>query len=171
MNLQQTDIDFIKNLSHEMKTQDNRATAQPFGLILLTEQEYLLPDGYGDETMARWNDESYDNFPDLMEDLIEYYGSDDENIQSIIASGYSELRHLQSDYNAGALDIEIFSIKKEHQPNKMQSNFFITEKAYNEYIRKDGHNLNKPQSYGIHLTRNKEMRQLYEIIHKLADIL
>ena len=50
-------------------------------------------------------------------------------------------------------------------------NFFLTEKAYNEHIRINRHNLRNPKSYGVHCYRNEEMKTLYEIIHKLSDIL
>ena len=39
MNLTKEEIKFIKELSHEMKTQDNRGTAQPFCLMLQEEVE------------------------------------------------------------------------------------------------------------------------------------
>lgn len=171
MKLSNEDIKFIKNLSNEMKTQDNRCTAQPYGLILLQEDEEVRPQGFGNDVMARFDDESYYDFEELMEYVEEYYGSDNEHIIEMKDEEVSNFYDLQTSYEADQLDIEVFNIERVDVPKKMQSNFFITEKAYHDYISKDGHNLCKPKSFGIHLTRNSEMERLYEIIHKLADVL
>lgn len=171
MNLNNEDKEFIKNLSHEMKTQDNRCTAQPYGLILLQEDEEIRPEGYGNDIMARFDDESYYDFDELMEYVEEYYGSDNEYVVEMKDEDISNFYEMQTSYEAEKLDIEVFNIERVDVPRKMQSNFFMTEKAYHDYIRRDGHNLNKPKSFGIHLTRNSEMEKLYEIIHKIAETL
>lgn len=162
------DIKFIKNLSNEMKTQDNRGTAQPFGLILTTEKEEIRPQGCGDSKMARFYEESYYDFTELMDDVKEYYGEDNDFVKSITEE-IDTFSQLEDSHEADNLDICVFDIEITNEPNKMQSNFFITEKAYHQYIAEDGHNLSKPQSYGIHLRRNSEMAKLYEIIHKIAE--
>lgn len=160
----QEDIEFIKNLSHEMKTQDNRMTAQPFGLILLQEVEEVRPNGFGDDYVAVHDCEHYYSFKDLVNGLEDYYGCD-----NVVLGDVKSLWELQGTTEAQQYDIDIYAYERTSVPKKMQSNFFITEKAYNEYIEKDGHNLNNPKSFGIHLTRNNEMQTLYKIIHKLAE--
>jgi len=164
--LSNEDILFIKNLSNEMKTQDTRATAQPYGLILLQEKEELRPSGFGDGYVAVHDSESYYSFKDLVKGLEDYYGMDNVDL-----GGATSLYELQDTAEALQYNIDVYAFEKDHVPNKMSSNFFITEKAYHDYIDRDGHNLVKPQSFGIHLTRNSEMENLYKIIHKLADIL
>lgn len=165
-NLTQEDIEFIKNLSYEMKTQDNRMTAQPYGLILLQEVEEVRPNGFGDDYVAVHDCEQYYSFKDLVDGLEDYYGCDNVNLGSA-----KSLWELQDASEAEQYDINIYAYEKTSVPKKMQSNFFMTEKAYDEYIAKDGHNLTNPQSFGIHLTRNSEMKKLYEVIHKLAEVL
>ena len=54
---------FIINLSNEMKAQDNRCTAQPYGLILTEEVERLLPDDYGgDDIMVLYHGDEVEKF-------------------------------------------------------------------------------------------------------------
>jgi hypothetical protein len=164
MNLTNEEIKFIKELSHEMKTQDNRSTAQPFCLMLEEEVERILPDGFGDNILIRWNDESYyeDDFKELKEELLE--------------DGYQEIEKLNDfeemkDFAYGHEDMQTFAYTKEHEVKSNTANFFLTEKAYNEHLKTNKHNLNNPKSFGIHLHRNWEMENLFKIIHKLAESL
>lgn len=168
--LSQEDEKFIKNLSHEMKTQDNRATAQLYGLILTEEVETIMPSGYGDYLMARFDDEIFYEFDELFECISDYFGKDNESVKSI-NKDCNSLRDLSNSFEADELEIDIFTYTNKQQPTLMNSNFFLTEKSYNDYLRQNYHNLNNPKSYGIHLTRNDEMRKLYEIIHTLANLL
>ena len=165
------EIDFIKSLSNEMKTQDNRCTAQPYGLILTQEVEEVRPSGFGDSYVARFNDESYYDFDELKQALYEHYGNNNIYVKLIQDEEYDSFSSFIDTYEANGLDVDIYAYETTQVPKKMSSNFFITEKAYHDYIRRDGHNLTKPQSFGIHLTRNSEMEKLYKILHKLADIL
>ncbi|MFA5669884.1 MAG: hypothetical protein WCX83_00340 [Candidatus Cloacimonas sp.] len=82
---------------------------------------------------------------------------------------HDSLYSLQDSYEASQLNVEVYNISREHEANENNANFFLTEKAYHDHIRRNGHNLNEPQSYGIHLYRNAEIEKLYEIIHKIAD--
>ena len=52
MNLTKEEKDFIINLSHEMKTQDNRCTAQPYGLTILQDRESPIQADYTDKFQA-----------------------------------------------------------------------------------------------------------------------
>ena len=168
--LSQEDEEFIKNLSHEMKTQDNRSTAQPYGLILTEEVETIMSNGYGDYLMARFDDEIFYEFDELLEYISDYFGKNNKKIESI-SENYNSLRDLSNSFEADELEIDIFSYNIEQKPTLINSNFFLTEKSYNDYLRQNSHNLNNPKSYGIHLTKNDEMKKLYEVIHKLANLL
>lgn len=162
MNLSKEDIKFIKELSNEMRSQDTRCTAQPYGLIILEEKTRVLPEGFGDEYIAVMDSEEY-----TLEDLKEWFECDDKAIE--LLSEHDSLSSLQGSYAASELNICVYTISKEHEANENNANFFLTEKAYENHIKRNGHNLSKPQSYGIHLFRNEEMEKLYNIIHKLAD--
>lgn len=164
--------DFIINLSTEMKTQNNRGTAQPFALTLTEEHTSLVPEGYGDDVEAYWNESRYDNIEDLRTDLEEYYfDNESSTVKQCMETvyDYNSLNELKDTFEADILEINIQYIETKDIIPTMNTNFFLTEKAYHEHIRVNGHNLNKPKSWGIHLFRNEEMSKLYEVIHSLAE--
>jgi len=171
-NLTPEDIAFIKNLSHEMRTQDTRGTAQPYGLTITQEEIVRKDKGCGSELACNWNDEFYseDDWDRFLEDVKEHYEEwniENTSVQSVLnMSGFSELRDT---FEADFLDADIFEIDRERVINPMQFNFFLTEKGANEYLKKDAHNLSKPQTFGVYLKRNDEMSKLIEVIHKIAD--
>jgi hypothetical protein len=53
--------------------------------------------------------------------------------------------------------------------NKMLENFFLTEDGYDQYVRLNGHNLEKPyHPYVSYAGNNPEIAKLYEAIHEVA---
>ena len=171
-NLTPEDIAFIKELSHEMRTQDTRGTAQPYGLTITQEEIVRKDKGCGSELACNWNDEFYleDDWDRFLEDVKEYYeGWNIENtsIQSVLNMlNFNELRDT---FEADFLDADIFEIDRERVIDPMKFNFFLTEKGANEYLKQDRHNLSKPQTFGVYLKRNDEISKLIEIVHKIAD--
>ena len=173
MNLTKEEIAFIKELSHEMKTQDNRGTAQPYCLMLQEEVERPVPDDMGSNVLIRWNDESYYNhsFKELKEEMLEYYENNSEILASVKKSDsfLNLIRNMR--FRLSSPDFYTVDYNTDHEVVSNSANFFLTEKAYNEHIKANKHNLKNPRSYGIHLFRNWEMEELFKIIHKLAESL
>lgn len=162
--LEKEDIDFIKNLSIEMKMQDTRCTAQPYGLIILEKKTRVLPQGFGDEYIAVYDSEEF-----TFDELLEIFEDDEKSLEML--KEHDSLYSLQGSYEASKLGVEVYNVSREYESNENNANFFLTEKAYYDHIRRNGHNLCEPISYGIHLHRNAEIEKLYDIIHKLADFL
>lgn len=167
--------EFIINLSNEMNTQDTRCTASPYGLLLMEENTRVIPEGYGGECFAYWNESEYDCIDELKQDIKEYYEYESESFNDDEMSSHvfgvlecNTLESLEHDFDASQLEISIHYVIKEQEIKPMSANFFLTEKGYEDYLRRNRHNLNKPSSWGIHLYRNTEIEKLYEIIHILA---
>lgn len=165
MKLSADDIDFIKNLSNEMNTQDTVGTAQPFAIALREEVTRVVPSGFEDETIVYWNESEYSDWDEFIESLKDYYEDENKSATEIIENMYS-FSDLENSYESDEIEARVFYIKKEME---VKHNFFLTRKAYNEHIKINGHNLKNPDNYGIHLYRNKEMEKLIEIVHKLAN--
>ena len=168
-------IKFIKDLSHEMNTQDTRCTAQPYALVLREEVTRLVPDGYGDILSCYWNDEEYHEWDDFITDLKEYYEYGNKGFNDYVVKDelnaifeMNSFYDLKDTFQADQIEVNIQNVETNQEINESGVNFFLTEKAYHDHIKRNGHNLNKPDSYGIHLYRNKEMDNLIEIIHTLA---
>ena len=169
-NLSKEDQEFINNLSHEMKIQDNRSTAQPFGLTIISTREETRPEGVGGYNLYRRNDETFykDDFASFKEDLLEEYENKDFIITRINAcNSFSDLERDWELWNE--LEIESFDYDLVEDVSKMDFNFFLTEKACNDHIAKNRYHYRDPKSYGVCLIRNPEIERLYSIIHKLAS--
>ena len=176
--LTEEDIKFIKNLSHEIKTQDTRATAQPYGLTITQEKIVRKDEGCGSELACEWNGEMYAEYewPQFLQDIEEYYDRDEyigtllEKVLSLIQDmkGFQELRDTNE---AEYIEADVYEVDIEQVVDPMKFNFFLTEKAAYEYIENDKHNLRNPKTFGVYLKKNDEMLKLLEVIHKIADSL
>lgn len=178
-NLTQEEIEFIKSLSHEMKTQDNRGTAQPFALIIGQKDRQLTDYKQATRKAISWNESDYDSLEDFTEALEEYYRGDKYEHSAIryiydTCSDIDDLRRHECEINnllSENMHVYGYQIVNDYSPNLYGGNFFLTEKSAKQYIESNRHNLRDPFTYGIHLCRNPEMEKLYEIIHKLAEVL
>jgi len=176
--LSKDQIDFIKNLSHEMKTQDNMDTAQPFAFLLTTEQKEYRPDGIAEDNFdIIYDGEAYslEDFADNILQHIEDYEIDNvdrlrEELKNSNCIETVELWLIKYELSDEFV-FEILNYELVQDCTKHNTNFFLTKKAYDEHIRLNGHNLNNPKLNGKCLSRNPEMEKLYEIIHKLAEVL
>lgn len=171
MQLTPSQIDFIINLSNEIRTQDTRCTAQPYGLILTEEVIEVRGKDHGSFCGAYWNENEYEDYKLFQDDVAGYYLDDDAPkwVGKVMECKSFSALEDELYYSDGDDQPTIYWFDRTQVPRKMNSNFFLTEKGYEAYLAQDRHNLTKPQSYGIHLRRNDEMAQVIEIIHALAD--
>lgn len=143
---------FLKELCHELKTQDNRATDKPFFVVMEDEKLFGMHPDYSDkiayvdmgdcnltyetkeEAMLAIKDNDY-----ITEEEAEKYF--DENITR---TGY---RHLKKVYN-----------------------FFLTEKGYKEHMLQNKHNYNSDTySYVECAYRNPEYDSLIKAIKEIGS--
>ena len=181
MKLSKEDIEFIKNLSHEMKTQDNRCTAQPYALVIRNKNREVRDFDNCENKGVYWNESEYDSFEEFVESFKDYYLEDNETHEVIdyLNDNIEDIgdlrRHEYEFYDLFGIQISTFAYEDVMTSDSIkglyEGNFFLTENACKLYIERNRHNLNSPDTYGIHLYRNPEMEKLYEIIHKLADML
>ena len=178
--LTKADMDWIITLSVLMKTQNTRCTAQPYALILTERNIQVRGQDHGGKCGLHWDESFYeeDQFDEFKSDIEEHFYNDgvDEEIAEALneiegfhqveGSNLSEV--LRDKYNHDFSGSEIW-YEVVQEPNENNYNFFFTERGYGDYIKRNGHNLKKPQSYGIHLTRNDEMERVIDIIHKVAN--
>ena len=172
--LSKDDVDFIKNLSKEMRTQDNLGTSSPYG-ILLTQREFTSEnhDDSEEYTFYLLDGEEFD-LEEACEYVLENWEEDlSEEDKSILREGLGPKSYVDFSLNS-ILEDHGFKEKTGYKRNKAtehNTNFFLTKKAYDIHVACNRHNLSNPQPYVKHLHRNEEMERLMEIIHKLAKIL
>lgn len=174
--LNKEDQEFIKNLSHEMKTQDNRFTAQPYALVVRQEVQNLLPIEYSEGIFTLYDHGAAEEYREWDEWIDSIRPDDEDNFrddkykenfkEAIELGSFEEMKDSELE---DFFEVSINAVKYNQEIKENSFNLFLTEKAYDEHLRVNRHNLVKPDSYGVHLFRNPEMEKLYNVIHKLAD--
>ena len=161
-----------------MKTQDNRGTAQPYALVIRTKSIAwgFDPEYAGKNTGLIWEESTYlyEDFEQFKVDIIEYgYDTLLEEINEENVCSFYDLENSVIDLSDYEFTITGYQIQQtaDSSEGTYQGNLFLTEKAAFQYIKNNRHNLNEPDTYGIHLYRNPEMEKLYKIIHKISDAL
>lgn len=165
--LDNQDIQFLKDLANEIKSQHNRATAMPyFYVIKKTKRVVGMDASYSDDTV--FVDTSSGDYSEFKteEEAIQY-----EMKGRGIGRAFAE-KVVEENYEKfGVLEYE-----EKH-------NMFLTYKGLLKHMELNGHNLdrgisypshpfkesNTLYSYVEHAFRNPEMEQLMKIIMKFAD--
>lgn len=175
-NLTEEEIDFIKNLSKEITTQDTRCTAKPYGLIIGEKKRVVTDYDNCQEKAIYWNECDYDTFEDWFEAIKDYYleGNRTNIIVDYIqkhCSDIDDVRNYESELYRLMDECPRaygYNIEEVFNPDGHGVNFFLTDKSAKEFLERNRHNLTNPFTYGIHLYRNQEMKQLIDIIVKLG---
>jgi len=159
------DLDFVRNLAHELATQSNRATGKPYYYTIRKKKRVVGMDAsYSSETvMVDTCSGDYQEFPDEEAAIVA------EMKEQEISREEAE-KYVDKTY-------EEFGVYEYEE----DQNVFLTYKGLLEHIRLNGHNIgrridpDKPwveddqiHSYVHHAFRNPEMRRLIEIIEKLG---
>ena len=172
-NLTQEDVNFIKELAYQLKNQDTRGTASPCGFVLTQRVVRRVENGFGDEVWCYWNDEEYhaDEFNRFLEDIEDYYGENSE-----VYIKFKKAGNFKEIYNSFELqdlieeiEMDIYEVAFNDEVDLSNFNFFLTEKAANEYIEKDKHNLFMPKTFCAYLKKNDEMAKIINLFKKMAD--
>ena len=176
MELSKNDIAFIKELSHKMKTQDNRGTAQPYALIIGEKTTRVTDPRYSDNVAVHWCENNYYSLDSLIKGIAEFHNDEHHLAIQCITENIADMSDLfRYEYEISQLLGDSFNVyayeEVEDFSGSYGGNFFMTEESAKNYIEQNRHNLSEPFTYGIHLYRNPEMTKLYEIIHKLAEVL
>jgi arabinogalactan endo-1,4-beta-galactosidase len=183
------DKEFIVNLSKQMKNQDNRMTASPYGYVIghikseTVEEECKvsnLNDSSNITTKIIYEDEPYtkQEFYTYLDNL---YAEDNNQIIFIYkvktllekCKDFSycedEIVDLAERYKQQVSFVTIHNTYTTEQTTNY-GNFFLTEESANQYIKNNKHNMpDDPYIYLTFLYRNPEMEQLQQVIHKLAE--
>ena len=163
-NLTAEDVKFLKELKHELNTQDNRATANPRFYQIQHEKFGASFDGDGNYFEAvrdgeslgiyAYDDEGLEELKDvLLADYDEEYSEDVEEINSL------KLEKLDND----SLDLKCYGGDYEH----VYVNAFLTERACKKHIEANRHHYRNPVDYLSYGFRNPELEKVLEILSKI----
>jgi len=161
--------EFINQLSRKMKTQDTRCTAQPYALVIRTEETvYGIDTDYTSNVALVFGDEVYRDFSVFVDFLEE---CEHESVLAQIKEfDVTNFHEFDARVDSDSYITGYKTAKTADSSNGLVSgNLFLTEDAAKDYIKANKHNLTNPDTYGIHLYRNPEMAKLYDVIHALAE--
>lgn len=175
--LSNEDIEFIKNLSNEMNTQDTRSTATPYGLVIGQKQKRPTDWDCSDTYNIHWGESDFESYDELLKELCEQGYEESNEIIVFLKENCEDMRDLKyhenkiADILGDSFSVMAMAEYEDFSPNNHGGNFFLTDKAAKAYVENNSYNLTKPFTYGIHLYRNPEMKRLIEVVHKLAEAL
>jgi hypothetical protein len=172
------DIKFLKDLQHEMLTQDHVYQADPrFWVVIQTVKDYWVNDdidgtciydtdtsenvfeGNISEKLAEWIKEEFDVVISceydghlihiVCEDECEYHIDDME-----------DLKEFLDEYDYGNFSLCNYREREEIVPNTM----FLTLRECKEHIEKNHYHYVKPHSYAMTAWRSPQVERLYKIL-------
>jgi hypothetical protein len=180
--------EFLKDLAGKLKTQDNRATANPrYYAIREKEKIYGMEDGYDDDYVYVRDDNEWecDTLKEAFGcecELAEIEKQDGEtaidavrrewtnhknDFSSRIKGTYSKIKPDDCDEEILLESLGWRKVGIRH--TEKFSNCFLTEAAANEHIRINGHNLNSPDTFLFHAYRNKELDMVIKAILEIGE--
>lgn len=182
--LSNEDIDFLKELQHELKTQEHDCQASPrFWGVAETKREYGIDSEYSDGYEVRIDFETYyDNDEDGIESFKEYLIENCEEDYDLdhegeITSLKEELDRFDDisdmyDFASDELDIDTNEIELIYYRNienvvTQQTGCFLTKRACKRHIELNHYHYNEPHTYAMTAWRNPEFERLLKIIENL----
>lgn len=150
-------LEQLKEISKEMKTQDNRLASYPYFIVysrrsIPVDAEYSPPTSHAGEN-GRYIYTHY-----RLEDIA--FASVDELMERAEQSNFFEFENGDH-FREGIKEIYIQDID-------VLEGVFLTEKAAKNFIENNGHHLDRPYIYGESFSNNEEMRVVCEAIASLT---
>jgi len=164
--MKKEDIEFLKDLQHELNTQTNDGNASPVYWGVLETKTVGVPEGCGDDEMVVCDDRTYtcdefvehvDEYVDGQEEGIAWCDVDKSDIESVI-DFYNDM--------CGVDEARLISTRQEDFIS-MNTGAFLTKRACKEYIERFGYNHSNPRTYAMTAYRNFELERLLHIISEL----
>jgi hypothetical protein len=146
-------FNFLKDLVHEMQTQDRACTADPYFYVVQEQIENPAFDGCGTDTRYSIEDgEGWETKESMLELIAENEEYDGKTLEDLIDEGIIKEYEITNDYE-----------------NTSDCNVFFTKKGYDDHIKRNGHNLHCPRPYILHAFRNAEIENLFKAIKEIAN--
>lgn len=161
--MKKEDIDFLKELQHELKTQTNDGNAQPLYWGVMEKKERAMPDGCGYPLI--YNGDDTQSLEEKVSELVdEYEGWNNEIQEEWSLVDKTDIESVV-DFCNEYLDCS-YSIVWADEVEEISHNTgaFLTKRACQEYIDKFGYNHCKPHTYAMTAYRNFELERLLNIL-------
>lgn len=165
------DIAFLKELQHELNTQENDGNADPvFWGVAVDKREYgvdrrYCSDGcsiHSSEYDVDYDDDELDTLKDY---LVENNYCTEDEIKDM--NDLEEICDFLTDEKS-LNDFEIGYYRNMKDVISPETGCFLTKRAAKHHIKINGHNLhNNPHTYAMTAFRNPEFAQLLDILKRV----
>ena len=163
--ISQEDYEFLKELQHELNTQDTDGQADPRFWGVMENRMEGVPDGCGDPYVYLGDGvtENLEGAVEYVEGIIrDFYDEETiaiwDNLDKEDIDGVADFIHDHIDNEARVVYME-----KKYHISRM-TGAFLTKRACKEYIEKYGYNHSNPQTYAMTAIRNFEYERLLNIL-------
>lgn len=157
--LSEKNIEFLKDLQHELNTQENDGNAEPLYWGIIEDVKKPCYDGCGDGFFAVYEGEPYEeeNIDSLKESLIDS-DTDEELLQEIEkATTLRELYDLFSD------EIDLYEYESTYEVIN-STGAFLTKREAKRYTETYYYNHKNARTYALTAYRNFELEELLKIL-------
>lgn len=165
----QEDYDFLKDLQHELLTQDTDGQADPRYWGILETKEEPAPDGIGTPVIYMGDGCTMD-LEEAQKYATEYltkdietdkYCDEWEELDKTSMSAFVDFCHEHFDWN----DVRIVYLDR--QQRVAENAMFLTKKSCQKHIDNNRHHYSRPQTYAMTAWRNPEFERLLTIIQNI----
>lgn len=167
--LSEYDYNFLKELSHELNTQDNDGTADPVIWGVMEDKEVFVPENCGYPKITY--DEGTWTLEEAVEEINQSIHEYDTEIQEEWKEVDKEDIYEVCDFMSEKLKWDYYDIvwaEMSEEINHIQGGLaFITKRACKDYIKRYGYNHSNPRPYGMCAYRNYELARLLNILKEI----
>lgn len=174
------DIEFLRNLQHEMNTQDTVCQADPrFWVVMETIRQWGYNPDYADDCCI-CNSEGNEYHGDTLEEILNQILEDYDCVIKYKSTDYGWLEiedeHFSTLYsfedicecineifNRDDFNVCYYKDVERIVPDTM----FLTKRECEEHIKRNHYHYNKPHSYAMTAWRSPQVERLYEILHNV----
>lgn len=154
------DIDFLKELQNELKTQDNDSQASPrFWVVAENNREYGIESGYADGEIACGADEdSWETVDEFIAFLIENGYLSEDQIDKKYDYDFKEIIEMLDDsdfYTCGY---------RNNYDVVAPDTMFITKRSCKQHIELNHYHYKEPHTYAMTAWRNPEFERVLKIL-------
>lgn len=137
-------------MSENINSQDNRATAMPYFFQIMTKEKKYVPEGCGEECWV-YDGSEIETEEEITKAISEYT---DIPIEDVTKDEYEREEVLEK---AGWRKVN-------YQYEEKFQNAFLTEKSCKQHIKLNGYHYNDPKDYLSHAFRNPDLELVYEFL-------
>lgn len=173
--MKKEDIEFLKELQHELNTQDNCGQAEPKYWGVMERKTVYVPEDCGDDVRFELSGTDGDFTMDSLIQYIQENYCDEmtpeirEEWENLLESGpypYDMQDFLESN---NIIDTVSYFDVEEQDVLSQTTGCFLTKRAAQNYIDRFGYNHSQPRTYAMTAYRNFELEHLLKIL-KTIDL-